>query len=541
MKNEKFDELAREAFETVVKENPILATGLGMHEYDHLMPDGSLKKQLEHIELMKRYLQKFEKLDPQELSNDRRLDREVALHILELSLFNMETLRFWESIPLVPNIVGAALFLLFAREFAPFEQRIKSIIRRLENIPKFIEDSKSKIINPIELWTEMAIEGCDHLPLFLQLILEFSKSKIDEVDMKRLEKAVHETKEQIEGYKEWLINDVLPRCKKNYAIGEEKFKELIELRELGLSVEEILSLGEEYLESEKRKLKNLAMKIEPGAAVENVKDSIRSKHPKNFELALDLYKRSIIESKEFVKEHDIATIPSNERLVVRETPQYLTHTVPFAAYFSPAKFDEEQFGIYIVTPTENEAMLREHNYASITNTSVHEGYPGHHLQLTCANKNPSLIRTLCRAIETIEGWAHYCEEFMKDMGYDDTLESRFVQTLDSIWRATRIIIDVKLSCGKMSFNEAVDFLIEQTGMEKKAAIAEVKRYTQNPAYQLSYLLGKHLIKDLKMRVKKRMGSSFSDKFFHDTILNAGSLPMKYIEEIFDEKLKHLER
>jgi uncharacterized protein (DUF885 family) len=172
---------------------------------------------------------------------------------------------------------------------------------------------------------------------------------------------------------------------------------------------------------------------------------------------------------------------------------------------------------------------------------VHEGYPGHHLQLTCANKNPSLTRTLSRAIETIEGWAHYCEEFMKEIGYDDTLESRFVQTLDSIWRATRIIIDVKLSCGKMSFNEAVDFLIEQTGMEKKAAIAEVKRYTQNPAYQLSYLLGKHLIKDLKMRVKKRMGSSFSDKFFHDTILNAGSLPMKYIEEIFDEKLKHLER
>jgi uncharacterized protein (DUF885 family) len=221
---------------------------------------------------------------------------------------------------------------------------------------------------------------------------------------------------------------------------------------------------------------------------------------------------------------------------VLPTPSYLRHTHPFAAYFQPAKFDREQLGIYIITPPKTRAQLEKHNYAAILNTSVHEAYPGHHLQLVCANKNPSLIRVLSHASEFVEGWAHYCEELMRELGFADTPEIRFIQTQDMIWRAARIVIDVKLSCGLMSFHEAVRFLTSQTGMSRESAIAEVKRYTKSPGYQLSYLLGKHMLKRLRDELRQKLRERFDERKFHDTLLYAGCLPLKYIREIAIRKL-----
>jgi len=98
-----------------------------------------------------------------------------------------------------------------------------------------------------------------------------------------------------------------------------------------------------------------------------------------------------------------------------------------------------------------------------------------------------------------------------------------------------------LHMGKMTFEEAVDLLVREAGMERPGAVAEVKRYTLYPAYQLSYLVGKYLIIELRNDVRKRLGKAYSDKLFHDTILYSGSLPMKYMREIFDHKVKELGR
>jgi len=139
----------------------------------------------------------------------------------------------------------------------------------------------------------------------------------------------------------------------------------------------------------------------------------------------------------------------------------------------------------------------------------------------------------------VEGWAHYCEEYMRDVGFSNTNEIRFIQTLDEIWRAARIIIDIKLHSGEISFNEAVNFLTKQGNMEKDNAIAEVKRYTKSPSYQLSYLIGKYLIKKLKREIQEKMGEKYSDKFFHEVILNAGSIPIKYLREEFNLKIRKI--
>ena len=104
---------------------------------------------------------------------------------------------------------------------------------------------------------------------------------------------------------------------------------------------------------------------------------------------------------------------------------------------------------------------------------------------------------------------------------------------DLVWRATRIIIDIKLSQGEMSFDHGVQMLVEQARLPQASARAELNRYTCSPGYQLSYLLGKHLLLDLKKAVKAKEKDQFNELNFHTRLLGAGSIPISIIrQEIF---------
>ena len=107
--------------------------------------------------------------------------------------------------------------------------------------------------------------------------------------------------------------------------------------------------------------------------------------------------------------------------------------------------------------------MREHNLASISNTSIHEAYPGHHLQLDVARRHPSLTRLLTDAPEFVEGWGMYSELMMREHGFDDDprFRRRCMHT-DAIWRACRIILDVRMHRGELDVDEATDFLVEHT-------------------------------------------------------------------------------
>jgi uncharacterized protein (DUF885 family) len=141
--------------------------------------------------------------------------------------------------------------------------------------------------------------------------------------------------------------------------------------------------------------------------------------------------------------------------------------------------------------------------------------------------HPSLARVLVDAPEFVEGWGMYSEQLMREEGFDDSPEHLLVMYTDAIWRACRIILDVKLHRGEIGVPEAIDFLVEQTGFERPNATAEVNRYTYTPTYQVSYLLGKVMLLRLREDEQRRLGSEFSLKRFHDSMLYAGSLPITY--------------
>jgi len=540
--DEKFEKLNWEMFQRILEKNPHYATFFGLHDpYDKLMPDGGSKNVFESLELMKQWLDRMRKTTEYDALNDEnKIDWKILEHAYELQRFSVEQHRTWENNPDAFDEMGGVLFIMFTRDYAPLEKRVEAIISRLEKLPAYLYQFRTRFekSNPVELWKRVALESCQQIPNLVQFIVMATKGTIPAELHNRLMTAAMNLQQPMQQHMEWL-QALSPRTKTDWALGKDKFETLLKLRKLGMTSDQIHQLGRKYLEELKEERAKLAYKIAPTKTIKDVMKQIEAMAPESFEDALKATQQEMTRSREFILDHDLATVPKEDQLLVVETPPFMAPLIPFAALIPPGKFDKKQIGIYVVTRPSDLADLGKHlNFAVIPSTAVHEGFPGHFLQSAVSNRR-SFVRLFAGGTETIEGWAHYCEEMMTEHGFISSLESQFMKINDAIWRAARIIADVELSTGEMTFDEAVDMLMEEAGMSKEGAVAEVRRYTLTPGYPLSYLLGKHLILQLRNDIKKRTGKKFSEKFFHDTITANGELPITLLREVFDVKLAEL--
>jgi uncharacterized protein (DUF885 family) len=538
--DEAFEKLADEALQQFLEENPEWATFLGFHEpYDKLLSHGSIEQVYKNLKLMKEWVRKVQQtVSFDELNDANKMDWRLLENAYEQSKFSTYEQRAHEMNPEALQGIGTMMFVVLTREYAPFEQRIEGIVSRLEKLPLYLDQFRESFETcvPVKLWTEIAIEQCQQMSGYFQFLLTITKGRISEKLYSRLQTANATLSQELTKHLEWL-KTLLPKATADWVLGRKKFERLLELRELGMTTDEIHQLGVQYLDKLTQERSKLAEQIAPGKTAAEVLKAIQSDAPKTFDETLEFTRKEMERAKKFVTEHDIATIPAEEKLYIQETPAFMAPIIPFAALVLPGKYEKTQEGIYIVTRPKNIDDMGKHaNYASIPNTAVHEAYPWHFLQTSRSNRLGSFIRNIAAGTETVEGWAHYCEEMMMERGFQGALRSKFMQVNAMITRAVRIIVDVKLSCGEMSFDEAVNMLVDKTGMPKDGAVAEVRRYTQGPGYPLSYLLGKHLILALRDQVKAKMGKEYTDKFFHDVITANGYLPMSKLREIFEQKL-----
>ena len=129
---------------------------------------------------------------------------------------------------------------------------------------------------------------------------------------------------------------------------------------------------------------------------------------------------------------------------------------------------------------------------------------------------------------TIEGWALYCEEMMAEEGFYVGPEERLFHKLALLWRAARIVADVGLHTRGMSFEEAVDLLVDRVHFDRAHAEAEVRRYCGAPAYQLCYAVGSRELRALRDAYRAALGSDYSLRRFHEKVLSYGALPVSLI-------------
>ncbi len=535
--DDRFWDLVDGHFRAYVAAHPDAGTFLGIHSGDGRLPDGSRDAVVAEIEAERAHMVAIESLDDAALSESVRFERDLELNNVRRRLFELETHRVWERRGTAMDVVGDGLFAIFARDYAPLPERLDSMTARLEAIPAFLAASRSRLTaTPVRTWQQLEIESAEEMPGLFGEIAAAGEDVLPGPEQRRLLAAVEKATAATADYAEW-VRGTLADAGDDWAIGRDAFDELVGLRAFdGLDADAILAIGEEQLRLNREARVRTAHEIDPAATEAEVVDRIKSDHPTTFADALDEYRDYTARARAHLVSHGIVTVPDDERLAIIPTPEYLRNVIPFAAYFEPPKFDASPSGIYVVTPSvgDDPNAMREHNRSSMSNTSVHEAYPGHHLQLSVAGKHPSLVRLAVDAPEFVEGWGMYSEQMMREEGFDDAPNFWLNVYTDAIWRACRIVLDVRMHRGELTVDEATRLLVEATSFEEANARAEVLRYTYTPTYQLSYLLGKVLLLQLREDEKRRLGSAFSLRGFHDTLLRNGSLPISYHRRLLDE-------
>jgi uncharacterized protein (DUF885 family) len=212
---------------------------------------------------------------------------------------------------------------------------------------------------------------------------------------------------------------------------------------------------------------------------------------------------------------------------LRKVPPYIEAKAP-TAYYSGPTMDKTKAGFFYV----NTYHVKDRSLYNLTATALHETNPGHHLQIALQQEMENLppFRRLAGFTAYSEGWALYAEQLGEEMGIYEDDYSRFGGLDTEMWRACRLVVDTGIHWFGWSRQQAIDFMLENTSLNKENIIVEVDRYIVWPGQALSYKIGEMKIMELRRLAEKKLGQDFDIRQFHDVILNSGSVPLDILEE-----------
>jgi uncharacterized protein (DUF885 family) len=528
-----FSQIERRFFQRVTQLDPTRAGEMGLEASVSQVPCGLPEIFEEQVRAFEEAGEALAGLDYVCLDAEEDLDRELVANEASLLRLLQDHGRYGPAGQDPALEVAEMLDPLFSRDFYSPQVRVEAILSRLQGVPGFLQEVRERYQRPVRLWTEEAIRSVGNTQGFLQELTTgvpaLLGGKPGDLGHDPLCGAVARASEQaraaLEEFGTWLKQDILPRAEHDFALGPEVFSELIRLRRLDAEVAELQELGQEKLQELGEAYVQELGKLYPGQSISQAEKTWKGTVPGSFPEILDLFRDAVARSRIFVTETLGIPLPGEELLEIRETPEFLRSSLPSAAYFDPPRFAEKQVGIYMVTPPGEGEVILEHAPGMIYNVSTHEGYPGHHLQLSWANKNPSLFRSWLSGDEFCEGWAHYCEEMMYQEGFTPVPGIAASQLLDARFRALRILIDTGLQMGTLSVEEAVQRLTIEGGISLTRARGEVGWYSFSPGYPLGYLTGKLLLQKLRKTQEETLGAAFDATAFHTQILQGGTMPI----------------
>jgi uncharacterized protein (DUF885 family) len=166
---------------------------------------------------------------------------------------------------------------------------------------------------------------------------------------------------------------------------------------------------------------------------------------------------------------------------------------------------------------------------------LHEGAPGHHFQISLAQENEALPAFMRYGGTTayVEGWALYAETLGYEMGFYKDSWNRYGTLQDEQLRAMRLVVDTGIHAKGWSRDQAINYMLENSGMTRTEVVAEVDRYIAIPSQALAYKIGALKIQELRKRAETKLGKKFDIKAFHAEVLDTGGLPLAILEQKID--------
>ncbi|MEQ1641716.1 MAG: DUF885 domain-containing protein, partial [Novosphingobium sp.] len=166
---------------------------------------------------------------------------------------------------------------------------------------------------------------------------------------------------------------------------------------------------------------------------------------------------------------------------------------------------------------------------------LHEGAPGHHFQISLAQEDKSLpdFQRYGGNTAYVEGWALYAETLGYDMGFYQDPMQHWGTLDDEMLRAMRLVVDTGLHAKGWTREQAIEFMLSNSGMGRTDATSEVERYIVWPGQALGYKIGALTIQRLRKKAQAALGAKFDMRAFHDSVLGSGALPLPILEAKID--------
>jgi hypothetical protein len=550
-----FREYLLEAFRL----EPMLATRLGDHRCDDQLDDLSApmrKARLDHDRAALPALSR--RINYDKLTRDGQIDYEILRHHLERAIWLAETFHPFEDDPRIyGEYLTESVYLLLTQSSLPQAINVKNALSRMTHIPQVVEVARATIKNPPRVKVETAIKQTEGAIGFYRTdLLELAGGEPDRIALG--EKATPIVSALLH-HLDFLKNEVLPRSSADWRIGAERFGHKLDLElDAGLSALEVLTEAEREATRVELEMAVISRQLwgttfpdlplpldDPEGRrtmIKRVLDVVAGNHGTAETLVADV-RATVTEIKSFITAHKIVRLFDPDRCRIVEMPEFLRGNS--VAYLNPAPpLDVEGSSEYAVSPPPREwsrqqveSYLREYNRAMLKILTIHEGYPGHYVQLEHSNRCPSLIRRVLSSGTFAEGWAVYTEAMMLDQGFGQGDPGLRLQQLKFYLRAVvNAILDHRMHVGTMSDAEAMDLLVRRAFQTEGEALGKIIRAKQTSCQLSTYFVGRTAFYRLRQQLQRELGDRFDLERFHEAVLSQGTIPVKYLPELVRKPL-----
>jgi hypothetical protein len=527
--------------EDYMQAQPAFAAQSGRHEFDGQLADVSPHGLKREIARLHDERDQISAVDPTNLQPRERFDREYLLAVVDKDLFWIEKTQFpfsnpaWYLGQIDPDVY-------LSRNYAPLEVRMKAYIKYAQGIPKIAASIKENLKSPMpKTYVELGIDEFGGLAEFYTKNVTAVFASVSDADLqKQLKDADAAAAQAMSGLKDYLVGERKNATDK-YALGQDLFAQMVKQTEqVDLPVQQIEAAGRADLNRNTDALKAECSTYAPKVSLAQCVGKMAANKPKGGPVGEARNQLKML--KEFIVQNNVVSIPSNDEALVAEAPPYNRANAAFINTAGP--YDKGVVSVYNIAPPDPKWSKAEQTgyipgEAALLFTSVHEVWPGHFLQFLHSNANPDKLEGLWVGYAFAEGWAHYCEEMMVDMGLARGDPERHIgQLSEALLRDVRLLSAIGLHTHGMAVAQSEKMFREQAFQDSGNARQQAARGTYDPAY-LNYTMGKLMIRKLRADwlAKGASGAAPANPDdqsrwhdFHDKFLSYGGPPIPLLRK-----------
>jgi uncharacterized protein (DUF885 family) len=505
----------------------------GVHLHDDLLEDLSRSGIDAHTRALAGFSRRLHQIDPAHLPPTEQVDHPIVASSIEARMFDLETVRPWDRNPqLYGDVIGTSLAgqALFA--YAPEPERARRLVSKLRQVPRLVQAARDNIKECPGIFVKVGLETWRGTLKFIESDLPRAFSALDDLHiLGDLADTSTEAATAVKGYIEYLETDLAPRAKASFRLGRERFERKMKVDEgITLSADRLLTIALRELGEVQEEFRTVAGRLNGGDPIEAWRKA-KAQHPEPGRL-VSAAQEQLKELGEFLQRQSIVSMPQSEPIVVAPTPEFCRWA--FASMWTPGPFESKPSRAYYYLtdvdrswpPERQEEHMRDFNFPTLWNISIHEVYPGHFLHYQHLRQVESKVRKslFFAPASFVEGWAHYCEQMMVEAGFKrGDVTFKLGQLAEALVRLARVVVGIRLHCEDMSVEQGMRFFRDEAFLEEVTARREAERGTFDPTYVV-YSVGKLAMLKLRRDYKEQQSGRFSLRAFHDAVLAQGSAP-----------------